>query len=50
MTTKIQKDMTTKLFKSMNIIRCVSGARINLFRYAAMVIMLLTLGIGNAWA
>ena len=84
--------MTTKLFKSMNIIRCVSGARINLFRYtakegdrhgkaavtlaaasdehpfsihsasignrwnirgwkyAAMLLCMLTLGIGNAWA
>ena len=41
--------MTTKLFKSMNIIRCVSGANLNLFRYTAMVIMLLMLGIGNAW-
>ena len=41
--------MTTKLFKSMNIIRCVSGAPLNLFRYATMVAMLL-LGVGNAWA
>ena len=30
-------------------IRCVSGASLNLFRYAAMVFVLLTLGIGNAW-
>ena len=45
----IQKDMKTKLFKSMNLIRRGSGASLNLFRYAAMVIMLLTLGIGNAW-
>ena len=37
------------LFKSMNIIRCVSGANLNLFRYTAMVIMLLTLGVGNVW-
>lgn len=42
--------MKTKLFKSMNLIRRGSGASLNLFRYAAMVIMLLTLGIGNAWA
>ena len=83
--------MTTKLFKSMNIIRCVSGANLNLFRYtakscdsqgvvtvssygasdehpmsirsasdgdrrkagiwkyAAMLLCLLTLGVGNAW-
>ena len=27
-----------------------SGTNLNLFRYAAMVIMLLTLGVGNAWA
>ncbi len=38
------------LFKIKNIIRCVSGARLNLFRYTAMVIMLLSLGVGNAWA
>ena len=42
--------METKLFKSMNIIRCVSGAYLNLFRYAAMVVVLLMLGVGNAWA
>ena len=42
--------MKTNLFKSINLIRCVSGANLNLFRYAAMVVMLLTLGIGNAWA
>lgn len=42
--------MKTNLFKSMNIIRCVSGASLNLFRYAAMVAMLLMLGIGSAWA
>lgn len=41
--------MTTKLFKSMNLIRCVSGANLNLFRYAAMVLVLLMLGAGNAW-
>lgn len=40
----------TKLFKSMNLIRRGSGASLNLFRYAAMVVVLLTLGIGNAWA
>lgn len=46
-----QKDMPTKLFKSMNIIRCVSGANLNLFRYAAMVLVLLVaFGVGNAWA
>lgn len=33
----------------MNLIRRGSGANLNLFRYAAMVAMLLTLGIGNAW-
>ena len=38
------------LFKIKNIIRCVSGASLNLFRYTAMVAMLLTLGVGNAWA
>ena len=42
--------MTTKLFKSMNFIRCVSGANLNLFRYTVMVAMLLMLGVGNAWA
>ena len=42
--------MMKNLFKSMNVIRCVSGANLNLFRYTAMVIMLLTLGVGNAWA
>ncbi len=31
-------------------IRSVSGANLNLFRYAAMVVVLLMLGIGNAWA
>ena len=31
-------------------IRCVSGANLNLFRYTAMVAVLLTLGAGNAWA
>ncbi|MBR2168134.1 MAG: InlB B-repeat-containing protein [Paludibacteraceae bacterium] len=30
-------------------IRCVSGANLNLFRYTAMVVVLLTLGIGNTW-
>ena len=38
------------LFKIKNIIRCVSGASLNLFRYTAMVAMLLSLGVGNAWA
>lgn len=46
---KIQKDMTTN-FNFMNqFIRRVSGARLNLFRNAAMVLVLLTLGAGNAW-
>ena len=40
--------------KSFNFInqknRCVSGANLNLFRYAAMVLVLLMLGVGNAWA
>lgn len=31
-------------------IRCVSGVNLNLSRNAAMVIVLFTLGIGNAWA
>ena len=42
--------MTTKLFKSMNLIRRVSEASLNLFRHAAMVLVLLMLGVGNAWA
>lgn len=42
--------MKTKLFKSMNLIRRGSGASLNIFRYTAMVIMLLTIGNGNAWA
>ena len=42
--------MTTKLFKSMNFIRCVSGANLNLFRFTAILLCLLALGIGNAWA
>lgn len=42
--------METNLFKSINLIRCVSGANLNLFRYAAMVAVLLMLGVGNAWA
>ena len=41
--------METNLFKSINLIRCVSGANLNLFRYTAMVLVLL-LGVGNAWA
>ena len=41
--------MMTNLFKSMNLIRRGSGAHLNLFRYAAMVVMLLMLGVGNAW-
>lgn len=45
----MQKDMETNLFKSINLIRRGSGVNLNLFRYAAMVIMLLTLGVGNAW-
>ncbi len=42
--------METKIFKSINLIRRVSGANLNLFRYTAMVAMLLMLGVGNAWA
>lgn len=42
--------METKIFKSINLIRRGSGANLNLFRYAAMVAMLLMLGAGNAWA
>ena len=41
--------MRTNLLKSINFIRCVSGVSLNLFRYTAMVLVLLTLGIGNAW-
>ncbi len=41
--------METNLFKSINLIRCVSGANLNLFRYTAMVLVLL-LGVGNVWA
>ena len=38
-------------FNFMNqFIRCVSGANLNLFRYTAMVAVLLMLGVGNAWA
>lgn len=32
------------------VLRRGSGANLNLFRYAAMVLVLLTIGIGNAWA
>lgn len=42
--------MKMKFLKLNNSIRCVSGARLNLFRYAAMVVVLFTLGVGNAWA
>ena len=42
--------METNLFKSINLIRRGSGVNLNLFRYAAMVLVLLTLGVGNAWA
>ncbi len=41
--------METKIIKSINLIRRGSGANLNLFRYTAMVLVLLTLGIGNAW-
>ena len=42
--------MTTNIMKLFNqFIRCVSGANLNLFRYTAMVVVLM-LGIGNAWA
>ena len=41
--------METKIFKSINLVRRGSGANLNLFRYSAMVLVLL-LGIGNAWA
>lgn len=41
--------MKTKIMKMINqVIRCVSGANLNLFRYATMVLVLL-LGVGNAW-
>ncbi len=41
--------MKTKLFKSMNLIRRGNGASLNLFRYTAMLLCVLTLGVGNAW-
>ncbi|MBQ6723086.1 MAG: InlB B-repeat-containing protein [Paludibacteraceae bacterium] len=41
--------METKILQSINLIRRGSGASLNLFRYAAMVLVLLMLGIGNAW-
>ena len=42
--------MTTKIMNMFNKMkRRGSGANLNLFRYAAMVLVLLTLGIGNAW-
>ena len=47
---KIQKDMTTKVFSLFNLNRRGSGVNLNLFRSVAMVLVLLTLGIGNAWA
>jgi len=42
--------METKILQSFNLIRRGSGASLNLFRYTAMVLVLLTLGVGNAWA
>ena len=42
--------METKILKSINLIRRGSGASLNLFRNAAMVLVLLALGVGNAWA
>lgn len=41
--------MRTKILHSINLIRRGGGASLNLFRYAAMVLCLLTLGVGNAW-
>lgn len=40
----------TKLFKSINSIRRGGGANQNLFRYTAMLLCVLMLGVGNAWA
>ena len=39
-----------KFLKLNNSIRRGSGANLNLFRCAAMVAVLLMLGVGNAWA
>ncbi len=47
---KLQKDMETKILQSINLIRYVSGASLNLFRYTAMVLVLFVLGIGQVWA
>ena len=42
--------MRTNLVKSINLVRRGSGVNLNLFRYAAMVLVLLAFGIGRAWA
>ena len=47
---KLQKDMETKILHSINLIRRGSGAKLNLFRYTAMLLCVLMLGVGNAWA
>ena len=48
-TFKIQKDMTTKIMNMFNKMkRRGSGANLNLFRYAAMVLVLL-LGVSELW-
>lgn len=41
--------MRTKILHSINLIRRGSGVNLNLFRYTAMIVVLM-LGIGNAWA
>lgn len=46
---KLQKDMETKILQSFNLIRRGSGASLNLFRYAAMLLCLLTIGVGKMW-
>ena len=42
--------MRTNLLKSINLVRRGSRANLNLFRYTAMVIILLMLGVSDAWA
>ena len=42
--------MTTKVLSLFNLNRRGSGAYLNLFRYVAMLLCLLTIGVGNAWA
>ena len=41
--------MKTKIFNSINLIRRKSGVNRYLFRYVAMVLLLLTIGVGKMW-